>query len=91
MSPGAAEPIHARFPDLPDYLEPGDLLVVNRSATVAAALDAWRPAHDRPAQALAVHLATPLPDGTWLIEPRQPAADGTSTPLLGSGRRAGRR
>ena len=43
VSPGTAAPVHARFPDLPGYLRPGDLLVVNRSATVAAALDAWRP------------------------------------------------
>jgi S-adenosylmethionine:tRNA ribosyltransferase-isomerase len=85
VSLGTAAPVHARFPDLPNYLEPGDLLVVNRSATVAAALDAWRPGHDRRAQAVTVHLATPLPDGTWLIEPRQPAEDGTSTALLGSG------
>lgn len=28
-----------RFHDLPDLLEPGDLLVVNTSATLAAALD----------------------------------------------------
>ena len=29
---------HARFLDLPDLLEPGDLLVVNTSATLPAAL-----------------------------------------------------
>lgn len=31
---------HARFVDLPSFLEPGDLLVVNRSATLAASLPA---------------------------------------------------
>ena len=31
---------HARFADLPDHLRPGDLLVVNNSATVAGQLDA---------------------------------------------------
>ena len=30
------------FRDLPDVLAPGDLVVVNRSATLAAAVDAWR-------------------------------------------------
>ena len=37
------EPVHARFADLPDFLAPGDLLVVNTSATVPAALDVRRP------------------------------------------------
>ena len=36
------------LPGPPRLPRPGDLLVVNRSATVAAALDAWRPAHDGP-------------------------------------------
>lgn len=34
---------HARFRDLPDHLAPGDLVVVNNSATVAGETDArWR-------------------------------------------------
>jgi S-adenosylmethionine:tRNA ribosyltransferase-isomerase len=45
---------HHRFLDLPDLLEPGDLLVVNTSATLPAAL----PGSPR------VHLSTPLP-GNW--------------------------
>ena len=36
--------VHARFRDLPEFLEPGDLLVVNTSATLPAAL----PAQPRP-------------------------------------------
>jgi S-adenosylmethionine:tRNA ribosyltransferase-isomerase len=58
---------HHRFLDLPDLLEPGDLLVVNTSATLPAALDS----------SPRVHLSTPLPgewpdDGheRWVIELR---------------------
>ena len=32
--------VHARFRDLPDHLRPGDLLVINESATIPAALPA---------------------------------------------------
>ena len=48
---------HARFLDLPDFLSPGDLLVVNASATLPAALDATRLSGER----VALHLSTPLP------------------------------
>ena len=34
--------VHARFPDLPDFLWPGDLIVVNNSGTLPAALPARR-------------------------------------------------
>ena len=33
---------HARFRHLPDYLRPGDVVVVNASATINASLDAVR-------------------------------------------------
>jgi S-adenosylmethionine:tRNA ribosyltransferase-isomerase len=48
----------ARFRDLPDYLREGDLLVVNTSATLPAALRADR----RRGEALALHLSTRLPN-----------------------------
>jgi S-adenosylmethionine:tRNA ribosyltransferase-isomerase len=52
---------HARFHDLPELLRPGDLLVVNTSATLPAALPA--------ANGLWIHLSTPLPprasNGWW--------------------------
>ena len=51
---------HARFRDLADLLEPGDLLVVNTSATLPAALEAERSDGD----VLRLHLSTPLP-GSW--------------------------
>jgi S-adenosylmethionine:tRNA ribosyltransferase-isomerase len=64
---------HSRFLDLPDLLEPGDLLVVNTSATLPAALPS--------SGGLRVHLSTPLPqppgrswpdDGheRWVVELR---------------------
>lgn len=74
VSPGEEEPIHTTFERLPDYLGPGDLLVVNTSATVAASLDAVRP----DGSPLEVHLSTALPSGLWLVELREPAILGSS-------------
>jgi S-adenosylmethionine:tRNA ribosyltransferase-isomerase len=59
-------PAHARFSDLARYLTPGDLLVVNTSGTLAAAVDARR-ADGRP---VTVHFSTPLDDGCWVAELR---------------------
>jgi S-adenosylmethionine:tRNA ribosyltransferase-isomerase len=59
---------HAQFRDLTGYLEPGDLVVVNTSATVAAAVDGER-ADDTP---VAVHFSAAAPDGMWLVELRSP-------------------
>ncbi len=57
---------HARFHDLVDHLSPGDLVVVNNSATVAGQVDAVSTRHG----AVVVHVATPLDDGTWVVELR---------------------
>ncbi|HEY2222861.1 S-adenosylmethionine:tRNA ribosyltransferase-isomerase [Actinomycetospora sp.] len=59
---------HHRFADLGDHLRPGDLLVVNTSATLPAALDARR-VDGAPT---VVHVSTTLDDDTWVIEPRLP-------------------
>jgi S-adenosylmethionine:tRNA ribosyltransferase-isomerase len=59
--------VHARFRDLPRFLSPGDLLVVNTSATLAAALPAQRAG----GRAVTVHLSNQLDNGTWLVELRQ--------------------
>src|SRR5262249_20036102 len=59
---------HARFSDLPGWLSPGDLLVVNTSATLNAAL----PAHDENGEPFEIHLSTRLPGGFWSVEVRQP-------------------
>jgi S-adenosylmethionine:tRNA ribosyltransferase-isomerase len=62
--------VHAHFTDLPDFLRAGDLLVLNTSATLAAALDATGPE----GEALALHLSSPAPDAiderTWVVELR---------------------
>jgi S-adenosylmethionine:tRNA ribosyltransferase-isomerase len=71
--------VHARFDELPDALDPGDLLVVNVSATLPAAIRASRP----DGSALLVHVATRAPrlDQRWrVVELR--TADG-SRPLSG--------
>jgi S-adenosylmethionine:tRNA ribosyltransferase-isomerase len=62
---------HARFDDLGDYLRPGDLLVVNNSATLPAAIDGYRAG--RP---VAIHFATARADKIWVVELR-PAANAT--------------
>ena len=60
---------HHAFTGLPGLLLPGDLLVVNTSGTLPAAVDAGR--------GLSVHFSSPLPDGSWLAELR--AASGHAT------------
>ena len=57
---------HRRFADLADELEPGDLVVANNSATVAGQLDVL----DGVGRVRVLHLATPLDDGTWVVELR---------------------
>ncbi|WP_367392543.1 S-adenosylmethionine:tRNA ribosyltransferase-isomerase [Lewinella sp. LCG006] len=57
---------HRQFKNLTDYLEKGDVLVVNNSATLAAAL----PIHLESGQAARLHLSTQLDDIYWLAEIR---------------------
>ena len=62
--------VHARFPDLPSFLTPGDLVVLNVSATLPAALSAVREDGTR----VTVHLSTPAPaseDDHWFVELRR--------------------
>ena len=68
VSIGTETPVHTRFRDLPEFLGPGDLMVVNTSATMAASLDALEPG----GRHLEVHLSTRLPSGLWLVEIREP-------------------
>src|SRR5829696_2375416 len=49
---------HSRFRHLPDYLQRGDLVVVNTSATINASLDAWR---EETGEWIKLHLSTPVP------------------------------
>ncbi|MGZ0149794.1 S-adenosylmethionine:tRNA ribosyltransferase-isomerase [Kribbella sp. WER1] len=62
---------HTRFDRIGDHLRPGDLLLVNTSGTLAAAVDGTT---------YTVHFSTPLDDGTWVVELRDggaPMFDGT--------------
>lgn len=56
---------HARFAELPAFLRAGDLVVVNNSATLPAAVDGRRESGP-----VTVHFSTALDDGTWLVELR---------------------
>ncbi|MDQ2818314.1 MAG: S-adenosylmethionine:tRNA ribosyltransferase-isomerase [Candidatus Eremiobacteraeota bacterium] len=83
---------HARFGQLGDFLCPGDLLVINTSATLPAALEA----RAADGQRLALHASTQLPGGLVVVEPRgravaagdvlRLAGDETSTLLAAYGR-----
>jgi S-adenosylmethionine:tRNA ribosyltransferase-isomerase len=78
---------HARFRHFPDFLASGDVLVVNTSATINAALDAWREgAGGRPGEPIELHLSTPLPGGPphhWVVELRRLTGAGTAPLLTG--------
>src|SRR5919199_598074 len=64
---------HSRFRGLGDFLEAGDVLVINTSGTMNAALEAER----EDGTALELHLSTHLPAGLWIVEVRQPANTAT--------------
>src|SRR5262245_43670375 len=68
VSEGDDAPIHARFTDLAEHLEPGDLLVVNTSGTVAAAIDG----STDDGGPVVVHVSNPMPGDLWLVEVRRP-------------------
>ena len=79
---------HHRFTDLPVLLRAGDVLVVNTSATMPAAVSVV-------GAGLAVHFSTERPGGGWLVEPRRVTGKATEPypvgepgqrlPLLGGG------
>lgn len=59
--------VHTTFHQLPRYLDAGDVVVVNTSGTLAAAVDATGPG----GEALTVHLSTRLPADLWVVEVRR--------------------
>jgi S-adenosylmethionine:tRNA ribosyltransferase-isomerase len=63
--------VHSRFSELPRFLEPGDLLVVNTSGTLPAAVPATR----ADGEELELRLSTPAPDldrdRAWIVEVRR--------------------
>jgi S-adenosylmethionine:tRNA ribosyltransferase-isomerase len=79
VSRGQDSPTHHVFTDLPAVLEPGDLVVVNTSGTIPAAIDAI--VDTRRDADLVVHVSTALPGGLWLVEPRRVIANGSSEPI----------
>ncbi len=70
---GTGEVVHSTFSMLPAFLDEGDLVVVNTSGTLAAALDARGP----DGQTVVVHLSTNLSGDRWTVEPRRPAGEST--------------
>ena len=65
---------HTRFTALPTLLRRGDLLVVNESATMSAALPAARATTG---ERIAMHLSQRLTERRWVIELRRLAERGT--------------
>jgi S-adenosylmethionine:tRNA ribosyltransferase-isomerase len=64
---------HTAFRALDTILHAGDVLVINTSGTLKAALPATRAG----GQVLEAHLSTRLPGGFWTVELRQPDAVGS--------------
>ncbi|QWA21608.1 S-adenosylmethionine:tRNA ribosyltransferase-isomerase [Streptomyces osmaniensis] len=77
VSRGTAVSHHA-FRELPRLLRAGDLLVVNTSETLAAAVDG-RIGHAR----VVVHFSTRGDDGRWAVELRDPDERGTTRARAG--------
>ncbi|WP_089107837.1 S-adenosylmethionine:tRNA ribosyltransferase-isomerase [Streptomyces hyaluromycini] len=78
VSRGTAVSHHA-FAELPCLLRAGDLLVVNTSPTLAAAVDG-RVGHAR----VVVHFSTRGDDGRWAVELREPNGNGTTRARAGT-------
>lgn len=60
--------VHTTFSEVPNFLEAGDLVVVNTSGTLNAALEARR----SDGTLLELHLSTRLPADLWIVEVRRP-------------------
>jgi S-adenosylmethionine:tRNA ribosyltransferase-isomerase len=71
-----AEIAHRRFHDLDEYLNPGDVLVVNTSATVPGQLDG----HHLRLGSVVIHVANQLTDGSHVVELR--SAPDARRPIL---------
>lgn len=66
---------HVAFVDLAEQLDAGDVVVVNTSATLPAAVDAHRRGH----RTSALHISTELENGAWVVEVRGPDNAGPAT------------
>ena len=65
--------VHAHAHDLPQFVDEGDLVVINTSGTLAAALDAL----GEDGTPLVVHISQRLPASLWLVELRTPNGHST--------------
>jgi S-adenosylmethionine:tRNA ribosyltransferase-isomerase len=79
--PGAALSHHA-FRELPQLLDPGDVLVVNTSATLPAAVDGVVQATG---EAVVVHFSTRRSAREWVVELRTPDGRGSTRQRAGTG------
>ncbi len=75
---------HGHFGDLPRFLRPGDLLVLNTTATLPAALRARR----ENGEEIALHYSTSLPGDLAVVEPRGVEVDAGERLALPGGARA---
>ena len=69
---------HRQARELPMWLEPGDLLVVNTSATLPSALEV-----ERHGCTWGLHVSAELDDGAWVVELRRPGGAGPGLPEPG--------
>lgn len=76
--------VHTRFTEFPNCLQPGDLVVVNVSATLPAALSARR----ADGAAVTVHLSTRLPADLVVVEFRKATVTAGEAFALPGGARA---
>ncbi len=67
---------HSAFSRLGSHLQAGDVVVVNTSATLPAAVAA--------VDGLLVHLSTELADGRWVVELRRPCGAASLPSARGS-------
>jgi S-adenosylmethionine:tRNA ribosyltransferase-isomerase len=61
--------VHTTFALLPQFLEAGDLVVVNTSGTIPGAVDGFESVNGAP---IVIHLSTHLDSDLWVVEPRRP-------------------
>ena len=69
---------HRQARELPLWLEPGDLVVVNTSATLPSALEV-----ERHGCTWGLHVSAELDDGSWVVELRLPGGAGPGVPEPG--------
>ncbi|MFK0231344.1 S-adenosylmethionine:tRNA ribosyltransferase-isomerase [Streptomyces sp. NPDC090303] len=81
VSRGEAVSHHA-FAELPALLRAGDVLVVNTSTTLAAAVDG-RLGPEPGGEPVVVHFSTRGDDGRWAVELRAPDGSGSTRPRGG--------